>query len=301
MRLDQLDSFARRHHGLITRSAAEQLGVDRSAWHRAIAGHQLEQLYPNVARLWGTAPTLSQRALAAVWAAPAGTMASHRTSAALWGIERPQRDPIDVMMPDRTRYTRIRGVVVHRPRDLVDMRPIVRDRVPTTNPLRMLVDLGAVDAPAVAAAMIAVMTTKVASPTAIRAALARHARSGRHGVTALRTALEEWIDDELPPDSELEARMAKLIRRFSLPPMQFHEMVEGYEVDFHVVGTKVILECDGWGTHGLDRDQFEFDRIRNTDLVAAGYVVVHFTWKQLKEHPGAVAERIRRVYERWAS
>jgi hypothetical protein len=94
--------------------------LSRSAWHRAIAGNQLEPLFPNVARLWGSPATLPQRALAAVWATHPGTMASHRTSAALWGVERPGDDPIDVMMPDRTRYSRVRGVVVHRPRDLLD-------------------------------------------------------------------------------------------------------------------------------------------------------------------------------------
>jgi very-short-patch-repair endonuclease len=204
-------------------------------------------------------------------------------------------------MPDRARYSRVRGVVVHRPRDLVDLRPVLRSQVPTTNPLRMLVDLGAVDEGAVRAAMIAVMASKVASPTAIRAALLRHARSGRHGVTALRLALEEWIDDELPPDSELEVRMARLIRNHRLPDVQFHAIVEGYEVDFLVVGTRVILECDGWGSHGLDRDQFEFDRIRNAELLAAGYVVVHFTWKRLHEHPARIAQRIRQVLARWAA
>jgi very-short-patch-repair endonuclease len=126
-------------------------------------------------------------------------------------------------------------------------------------------------------------------------------RGGRHGVTALRLALEEWIDDELPPDSELEARMARLIRTHRLPDVQFHAIVEGYEVDFLVVGTKVILECDGWGSHGLDRNQFEFDRIRNNDLLAAGYLTAHFTWPRLKNHPARVAQQIQQVLARWAA
>ena len=171
--------------------------------------------------------------------------------------------------------------------------------VPTTNPMRMLLDLGAVDANAVESAMIAVMASKVASPAAIRGALFRHARQGRNGVSPLRSALESWLGEELPPDSELESRMAILLATYRLPAVQFHAVVAGYEVDFLVVGTSVILECDGWGSHGLDRDQFEFDRIRDAELLAAGYITVHFTWRRLKNQPDLVAERIRNVLQRW--
>jgi len=71
-------------------------------------------------------------------------------------------------------------------------------------------------------------------------------------------------------------------------------------VDFLVIGTRIVLECDGWGSHGLDRDQFEFDRIRNDELLAAGYITSHFTWRQLTTHPSRVAARIRSVFDQWA-
>lgn len=300
VRLEQLDNFAQRHHGLVTRTAAATNGVGRSSWYRAIESGHLEQLYPNVARVWGSPSTLAQRALAAVWAAGDGAMASHRTSAALWGIDRPDDDPIEILLPSRRRDAQPTGVTVHRPRDLLDLRPIMRQKVPTTNPMRMLLDLGAVDGEAVAAALTSVLASKVASPAAIRSALVRHAKRGRHGVTALRTALEAWLDEELPPDSELEARMAALLIAHRLPPVQFHAVVIGFEVDFLVQGTNVILECDGWGSHGLNRDQFEFDRIRNVELVAAGYAVVHFTWRRLVDHPDWVAAKIRQAVDRWA-
>ena len=300
MQLQLLDASAQRHHGLVSLRTAKDAGISRSTWYRAVASGQLELLYPNVARLWGSRSTLPQRALAAVWAAGDDALASHRTSAALWGIERPDNDPIDIMFPSRARHAIPRGVVVHRPRDLKDLRPILRQRVPTTNPMRMLLDLGAVDPGAVEAAMIAVMSSKVASPAAIRAALFRHAKRGRHGVTALRTALETWLDEELPPDSELEAVMNRLVVDPPLPPMQFHAIVAGFEVDFLVIGSNIVIECDGWGTHGLDRNQFEFDRIRNTEVIAAGYTIAHITWRQLRREPQAAADRLRAVMARWA-
>ncbi len=300
MNLEHLDAFAQRHHGLITQRQAIAVGSSRSAWYRALASGLFEALYPNVARLWGSPPTLHQQALAAVWAVGDDALASHRTSAALWGIERPETDPIDVLIPSRARHALPRGVVIHRPVYLLDLRPQHRLRVPTTNPLRMLLDLGAVDPEAVEPAMIAIMAAKVASPAAIRSALFRHARRGRSGVTALRTALNAWLDDEVPPDSVLETAMAQLRQHFRLPEMQFHAIVAGYEVDFLITGTSIVIECDGWGTHGLDRDQFEFDRVRNADLVAAGCHLVHITWRRLRNHPESVAAQIRSVVERWA-
>lgn len=300
MRLELLDRFARRHHGLVNRAAAAQLGVTRAAWYLAIGSGHLEQLYPNVARLWGTPPTLQQRALAAVWATRSDSMASHRTSEALWLPGRQLDDPIHITMADRARHSRLARVEVHRPRDLVDLRPILRDGVPTTNPLRMLVDLGADRPDAVEAAVIEVISLKLASPSAVRAALFRHARSGRNGVTPLRRALESWFGDELPPDTELEAAMGRLITAHRLPPVQFHAIVIGYEVDFLVVGSNIVIECDGWGTHGLQRDQFEFDRVRRNDLTAAGYAVAQVTWRRVQREPKAAAGQIREVIRKWA-
>jgi very-short-patch-repair endonuclease len=300
MQLRIIDTFASRHHGLITRDRARRLGVSRSSWYRAIASEMLEQIHPNVARTRGSPETWEQQALAAVWAAGHQALASHRTSARLWGIDRPDADPIDVLLTSRTRGGNLPGAVLHRPRDLLDLRPITRQRIPTTNPLRMLLDLGAVDHHAVPDALAHVLASRAASPAAVRSALARHGRQGRHGVTALREALEEWLGEELPPDSVLESRMAELLRRHRLPPVHFHARVAGYEVDFLVLNTNVVLECDGWGTHGLDRNQFEFDRLRNAELTAAGYVIVHFTWRQLDRDPAVVAERLTAVLRTWA-
>lgn len=300
MDLSRLDDFARRHHGLVSRAAAERRGISRSAWYRAIASGQLEQIAPNVARLHGSLPTLAQRALTAVWAAGDGALASHRTAAALWGLERPDDDPIDIILPSRRRHALPTGVVIHRPRDLRSLRPVGRSGVPTTNPLRMLIDLGAVDPEAVEHAVIEAISLKLASPQAIRSTLLRHAKPGRRGSTALRMAIESWANEESPPDSVLETKMASLLREYRLPPADFHAMVEGFEVDFLIRGSRVVLECDGWSVHGVDRDQFEFDRLRDATLLAAGYVTVRFTWRHLRDRPELVARRIREVIGRWS-
>ena len=143
-------------------------------------------------------------------------------------------------------------------------------------------------------------TEWVADRAEVEALASQTLRSACGATVQTRTALEQWLDEELPPDSVLEQAMYNLVLEFDLPPVEFHPMVLGYEIDFRVTGTPVLIECDGWGSHGLDRNQFEYDRIRNSELVGAGYVLAHVTWSQLRSDRKATAGRIRTVVDRWS-
>src|SRR4029078_10283046 len=109
-----------------------------------------------------------------------------------------------------------------------------------------------------------------------------------------------WIDAK-PADSTLEAAMARLIHRYRLPPVRFHPVIEGWEVDFRVVVSPVILECDGWVFHGLDRTTFERDRIRDAELTAAGWIIVRLTYRSIPSTPGRTAGRIQNAVARWSA
>jgi Protein of unknown function (DUF559) len=300
MDLSAFDEFARRHNGLLTRRAVTDAKRSERSWYRAIERGLLEPLHPGVARLHGSEPSPTQVIHAAVLAAGKGAMASHRSAARLWGIPRPDGDPVDVILPKRSREAAVDGAVVHRPRDTLDLAPSRRAHVPVTNILRTLCDLGALDAAAVPGAVGHVVSTGLASPTALRAAIRRHGRRGRPGVPALREALDDWVLDGKPVDSILEPAMAALLAAHGLPPAEFHPIIGGYEVDFRIVGSRLILECDGWSTHGLQKAHFEKDRTRDADLAALGFVVLRFTYRAIVHRPATEAERIRRNVERWA-
>jgi very-short-patch-repair endonuclease len=284
-------AYAATHYGLIRRDDALRMGMSERSWYRAISAGHLEQLFPGIARASGAPRSRRQEVLAAVWACGPRTSTSHRTCAWLWGVRRPDDEPIDVICDRRQRFAPP-GVVVHHPRDLDDLAPVFRGAIPTTNPLRMLVDLGAVDPSGVPTAMEHILTTRVASPPAVAAALERHARPGRHGITALRRALARYPFAVEAADSVLERKMADLVCRYGLPAVEFHPIVEGYEVDFLIGGTRIILECDGRRWHEF---AFEADRARDQVLLAAGWIVVRCTWRQITLDPGGVARRIREV------
>jgi very-short-patch-repair endonuclease len=300
MDLRRLDEYAENHHGLVTQPAARRLGISRSAWYRSTRDGTLELIFPAVARLYGSARSREQSIAAAVFAAGPGAMASHRSAAYLWGVPRPDTDPIDVILPKRARETTLDGVVVHRPRDRRDLTPVLRQNIRTSNVLRLLCDLGAVDPASVSAAVGNVVTNGLASPVALRTAIEVHARRGRHGVPAFRRALEEWVIDGKPVESVLETAMSKLIATYRLPPMEFHANIAGYEVDFWIIDSPIVLECDGWDHHAKTQAQQSRDAARDGELTAAGHLPVRFTSRQITRHAAAQADRIRRIVRRWA-
>jgi very-short-patch-repair endonuclease len=300
METESIDAYARDHHGLITRDAAGERGISRATWFRAVAEGRLELVHPGVARLPGTARTREQAICAAVMATSPGSLASHRSAAHLWGIPRPEDDPIDVIVTRRTRTPELDAVIVHRPRDLKDLKSVLRQGIRTTNVLRLLCDLGAVDPAAVSAAVGHVVTSRLASPVALRSAIDRHSRRGRHGVPAFRDALDEWVIDGKPVDSLLEKTMDRLLREHGLPPAEFHARIAGYEVDFLITGTPIVLECDGWEFHAKARWQQEQDAARDADLAAHGYITIRFAFRPITRDPGRLVRRIRSVLRQWA-
>lgn len=292
-------TFAEDHHGLITRRAAEAAGMSTASWYRAIDDGRWELVHPGVARLPGALRTSAHAIAAAALAVPR-SVASHRSAALLWGIPRPDGEPIDLIVAARTRSPDLDGVIVHRPRDLKDLKPVLRTGIPTTNVLRLLCDLGAVDPRSVSDAVGHVVTNRLASPVALRAAIDRHSRRGRHGTPAFRAALEEWVIDGKPVDSTLESAMRRLFDRFGLPPFEFHAVIAGYEVDFWIVGAPVVLECDGWEFHAKTRWQQEADAARDARLAEHGYVTIRFTYHQITHRELEIARRIAGVIARWA-
>lgn len=162
------------------------------------------------------------------------------------------------------------GVAIHRPTDRQRLQPQRRHNIRCTDPLPTLCDLGTDQPELMQSAVGAALGARLVSIDALSATAVAHSRRGRPGTAALRSAIDAWAIDHRPVDTVLELIFPDLVRRHHLPTVAFHERIRGWEVDFRFVGTPVIVECDGWTTHGLDRDQFERDRRKDSDLAIAG-------------------------------
>lgn len=297
MRLSDFDDWARAHHGIIT---LEHSGLSRDAWYRAIKAGTIEQLHPHVARLHGTPTTPEQRIIAAVAAVGVDSLASHRSAARLWGIPRPDADPVDVLLTSQRRDVALDGVVIHRTRDLARLTAVLRFGICCTDIVRTLLDLGAVDPDALHSAVGHAITTNLVTLDALEVAAGEHARRGRGGIVAIRDAIADWSIDDTPTDSMVETALTILTERYGLPDIEFLPAIDDIEVGFRVRGTPVVIECDGWADHEHEHRHVERDREHDARLIGAGWIVLRFTYRAIIARPKATADRIRTAIEQWA-
>lgn len=215
----------------------------------------------------------------------------------------PILDPryVELIIP-RSKVLDVPGIVGHRPRDRLDLRPREIDGVPVCSALRLLTDLGASATPAVVAlALDHLLVAGAVTITSVMLARDRHRRNGRTGLRALDLALHEQRFGTKPPDSVLELAFSRLISRFGIVAPEFHRQLRLggrlIEPDFCWPAAGLIVEVDGWAYHA-GRQQSEDDRDRDLLLTSAGYTVVRVTWLQITRRPGWVAANLQRTMDR---
>ena len=283
-------------HGVVSRRQVLACGGTPGMVKGWLGAGRIERVGPSTYRLAGSPRTWEQRLLAAVLAAGPGAAASHRASARLWDLI--DDETVEVTVPAR-RAPAGRGAVVHRSSDLGIGDVVRRNGVPATTPMRTLVDLGAVVPPwRVEDALDAALQRRLVTVSGVGQALDGVARRGRDGAGVLRAVLGRRALGDRPPDSRLEARMARLLAAHGLPAAFQHEVRRGgrfvARVDFAYPADRIALEVDGWGSHSSPR-ALQADLERQNALVELGWTVLRFTWDDVVRRPEAVASRVRRV------
>lgn len=292
MRKESPEATAAAQQSLVTRAQALDAGLSVAQIRGRLESGRWERVYRNVYRVTGAGHSELQSLLAAVLAAGDGAVASHRASAWLWGLTDELR--LEVTVPRRRDPRLGVEVVVHR-RDLTSERPVIRRGVACTNPLRTVLDLGAVGhSSLVEQAIDRGISARLFTAAGLDAEVQRSARSGRRGLAHLRRCLERRLADERRAPSELESRMARLVREHGLPlPEREYRLLDlGYRVDFAWPEVRVCVEVDGFAHHS-SWEEFGYDRRRQNELVLAGWTVLRFTWDDVRHRPGAVAGAVR--------
>jgi very-short-patch-repair endonuclease len=243
-------------------------------------------VHAGVYRLAGVPSSWEQDVMAAVLAADG--VASHRTAARLWDIH--DSDVVEVTVP-RSRRCEAIGFTTHRSRDLTPGHVTRRRGIPVTNPMRTLVDLGAVDRWAVGDALERAVIARVCSVLAVERVLGDVARRGRRGAGVLRRVLDDRALGRARPDGLLEVRFARLLREHALPPATFQHRVGRYRVDFAYPALMVAVEVDGFEVHAT-ATALQSDLERQNALVAAGWAVLRFTWRDVVRRPAHVARQL---------
>ncbi len=242
-----------------------------------------------------TALGAKARRLAAVLACGPGAVLSHVSAAAHWGLLHTAAARIDVTAP-RGRHG-APGIRLHRSRSLDARDTATHDGIPITTVARTLLDLAAtMPAHRLERALAQADHLRVYDHRAITEVIDR--ANGHRGTAALAqaTALEPKLTK-----SDWEVRMLKLVRDAELPePLVNHALIApdyGYcEVDFYWPAHDLIVETDGWETHGT-RTAFERDRAKDAALTAAGQRVLRFTWRAAD---ATILSRLRATMRRYS-
>jgi hypothetical protein len=213
--------------------------------------------------------------LAAVLACGPGAVLSHRTAAAHWGLLRTDQTRIDVTTL-RGRHG-APGIRLHRSRSLDAQDTTHHEGIPITTVSRTLLDLASTARPSeLERALAQTERLHLYDHRAIESTIA--AAKGHRGTQVLAratTRAPKWTRNEW------EAEFLALIRQAGLPEPQINDAFDApghghCEPDYHWPLHRVIVELDGFETHGT-RAAFHADRAKDAALTASGYRILRFT------------------------
>ena len=276
--------------GLVHRTQVRELGITRGSFNHRIAAGSLHHVLPSVLSV--VHPLLEPLAAetAALLYAGADTVLSHESVAALWGLA---ATPSFVAITVIDRHVRARpGLHVHRVSAL-DIRDVRMHRgFPVTAPARTVLDCAAT--PALERLVNEARALKLVTDPELEAAMERSPR--RKGVAALRALLAAEKETGFTR-SKAERALKRLVHDAGLERPIFNTTVHGVEADAYWPRLRLVVEVDGHQFHG-HYQAFQRDRAKANRLIAAGYVVLRFTWLQLTERPALVVATIARTVGR---
>ena len=297
--LDVLISrLAERQHGVVALPQLQSLGLSPRAVRDRVSAGRLVRIHRAVYAVGHARLTLRGQWMAAVLAYGPRAVLSHRSAAALIGIRPDNRPKIDITLPSASGKART-GIDVHRSTTLQPADVTGVDGIPCTALPRTLLDLAEVtDRQGLERAISQAEVLRIFDLRAVVDVLSRAA--GRRGAGVLRDVIAQYEGPTLT-EEELEERFFALCRSAALPKPAVNEWIAlgggiAYKADFLWRAERLIVETDGWGSHGT-RQAFENDRRRDRRLSVAGWTVVRFTWRDVEREPEEVTETLARLWE----
>jgi hypothetical protein len=282
-----ISDLAARQHGVVGRGQLVALGVGQRAIDHRIARRQLHPVHAGVFAVGHPLRSATGSWMAAVLACGEGAVLSHRSAAALWGVRRFDGRPHVTV----GRTLRRPGIHTHRvalPPDEVTTEL----GIPVTTPARTLFDLaGLVTRQRLEAAITEAEVRRLTSPTSLADLVARY--PGRRGIATLRAVLEDTGSlGRTLTRSELEIAFLALVDTNGLPRPITNRKSDHGELDATWPAARLVVELDGFATHGTRR-AFEADRARDRALLLAGWRVVRLTARQLTTDGETIARQLR--------
>lgn len=255
-------------HEVITLEQLRAIGVKSDAITYRIRIGRLHRIHRGVYAVGHARLSYEGKCMAAVLACRPAAVLSHGDAAGLWRLLPRRRGPVDVTVPGNGGRAKRKGIRIHRSTSLTQPMTTLRSGIPVTTPARTLADL-----------------RRIVTPEDLSKAM-RQAE-----IRGYRIDAGELVAPE-PTRSELERRFLSLCRRHHLPSPEVNAPIGDYVVDFLWRRARLIAETDGYRYH-RGRAAFEHDHARQARLIAGGYEVLRFTWRQVVEQPEEVVAALR--------
>lgn len=290
--LDTIDrriaALASRQHGVVTRRQLLDLGVGKDAIVHRLKIGRLIPLHRGVYAVGHRPVSRHAHALAAVLACGPGAALSHGSAATLWGITKHWQSPLEVTA--RTERQRP-GLDIHRSSTLTARDQTIHFGIPVTSPARTLLDHAArLNDIALGRAVNDLRRAGYLRLVDFAELLPRHPNA--QAANRLRKHLAH--PDRAPTRSEFEDAFLDFARRYDLPEPEVNAHVAGHEVDMLFPAHRLVVELDGYEYH-RGREQFEGDRDRDADLLAARIATVRVTWQRFHLTPSREASRLQAI------
>lgn len=226
-------------------------------------------------------------------------VASHRTALVLLGIGGSRGHVIDVTTTRRRNS--LPCVQIHHSPTLIAADVQRVGPIEVTNATRTLVSVGTlISENALEEALDCALKNGQTTLNRLQERIRRLEGRGHRGPATLRKLLEKRSRGPAP-ESPLETRLVRLLRRFGLPDpdrqvtvSDDHGMVG--RIDFAYPTERIAIEVQSYAWHSsrraLSKDAERFNRLQ-----ALGWIVILVTYEDLERHPATVAARVRSALE----
>lgn len=272
-------------YGVIQRRQALQAGLTPRMIECLMSRGEWVAIHRGVYRIAGAPVTWNLRLMAACLAAGPGAVASHRSAAALWGLDTDAPTVPEIAVAT-SGARELRSVTVHHTRSLGPSDRATRDGIPCSSVARTLVDL---------ASVLDEISLEQTVDSALREHLTsvgylhRHVerlRDGRRGTGLLRELLVARTG-ERPYESRKEAELARLLVAAGLPkPVPQFELRVGGRLlarfDLAWPDAQVAVEFQSY-RHHFGRQAWRRDVARANRAMAAGWIVFMATEEDVRD------------------
>ncbi len=284
-------------HGLVTRRQLLDEGLDHTWIQPRLADGLLVPVTRRVLRIGGCPTTELQSALASVLDAGGPATLARRSALAAWGIPGFELAPHHVV---RTRAGRIRPTAtsVHTSRRLKAHHITAVHGVPVTTMARTLVDVAG-ELPFARLERICdwAWARGLLGGASLHRSVEELAGRGRKGSRSLRRLVADRPLDHRPPESNLEHRVAQILRDAGESPLERQLDVGD---DDRWIGRVDLVDRTWWILFEVQSELFHAsvsarrdDAARLASLRAAGFTVVELREFDVWHRPDRIVAAVR--------